>query len=184
MRPLRREDFVWDEFNWKASTILPVWQGFQSRRGPYDAQDSLTPSDGLIDIVVGPEGRDDSPLLDSELEQILWVTSHAQQMQHALLARLLLEWPRIRADYAGIVEPEHIPPIQSARDFRTLIGLNKIFIHTIRPAAAPYAGFEFGCNWEEEHGLGVLMHGTRVVEIGDADIAFMLWVAKRDADGQ
>jgi len=31
----------------------------------------------------------------------------------------------------------------------------------------PYVGFEFGCTWDEEHGLGVLMHGTRTVEIGD-----------------
>jgi len=32
-----------------------------------------------------------------------------------------------------------------------------------------YAGFEFGCTWDEEYGLGVLMHGTRTVEIGGAD---------------
>ena len=32
-------------------------------------------------------------------------------------------------------------------------------------------------------GLGVLMHGSRVVEVGDADTAFTLWIAKQDALG-
>jgi hypothetical protein len=29
--------------------------------------------------------------------------------------------------------------------------------------------------------LGVLMHGTRVVKIGGADTAFLLWIAEEDA---
>jgi hypothetical protein len=44
----------------------------------------------------------------------------------------------------------------------------------------PYVGFEFGCRWDEEHGLGVLLHGTRVVEIGDAQTSFTLWIASED----
>ena len=45
----------------------------------------------------------------------------------------------------------------------------------------PCFGYEFGCTWDGEHGLGVLMHGKRVVEVGGADTAFTLWIAKRDA---
>jgi hypothetical protein len=45
----------------------------------------------------------------------------------------------------------------------------------------PYVGYEFGRRWDGEHGLGVLMHGTRVVEVGGADTAMTLWIAKRDA---
>jgi hypothetical protein len=48
----------------------------------------------------------------------------------------------------------------------------------------PYAGFEFGCTWDDEHGLGVLMHGTRAVDIGGADTAFLLWIAEQDGGVQ
>ena len=46
----------------------------------------------------------------------------------------------------------------------------------------PYVGYEFGCEWEDEHGLGVLMHGTRVVDVGFADTAILLWIAEADAE--
>ena len=30
-----------------------------------------------------------------------------------------------------------------------------------------------GCSWDEEHGLGVAMHKSRVLEIGGEEVAFM-----------
>lgn len=46
----------------------------------------------------------------------------------------------------------------------------------------PYFGITFRCTWDEEHGAGVLMHGTRVVEIGGVDTAILLWMAKENAE--
>lgn len=47
-----------------------------------------------------------------------------------------------------------------------------------------YTGYEFVCSWEEEHGLGAMLHGSRVVEVGGADTALLEWIAARDAEGQ
>jgi hypothetical protein len=55
-------------------------------------------------------------------------------------------------------------------------------VHQVQKDGIPYVGFEFACTWDEEHGLGVLMHGTRTVEIGGADTAFLLWLAEVDAE--
>jgi hypothetical protein len=43
-------------------------------------------------------------------------------------------------------------------------------------------GFEFGCDWDEEHGFGVLTHAGHVLEWGAADTAFSdyFW----DIDGE
>jgi hypothetical protein len=43
-----------------------------------------------------------------------------------------------------------------------------------------YVGYQLACDWEEEHGLGVLLQGDRVVEVGHADTAFLGWNADRD----
>jgi hypothetical protein len=59
------------------------------------------------------------------------------------------------------------------------IGLHSVNIHQLL-GDVPYIGYEFGCNWEEEHGYGVMMHGMRQVAIGDADTALHLWVAQKD----
>jgi len=60
------------------------------------------------------------------------------------------------------------------------MALQEINVHQIEKAGVPYVGYQFSCKWDEEHGLGVLMHGDRVVEIGGAETAFTLWIAERD----
>jgi hypothetical protein len=46
-----------------------------------------------------------------------------------------------------------------------------------------YIGFELGCSWDEEHGVGVMLHGGRIIDIGSADTAFLSWIAERDKNG-
>jgi hypothetical protein len=48
---------------------------------------------------------------------------------------------------------------------------------------AAYVGLEFGCTWDEEHGVGVMTHQGRAVKIGGADTAFLAWVAEGDREG-
>jgi hypothetical protein len=64
-----------------------------------------------------------------------------------------------------------------------LIGLHDVYVHQVLKDGLPYVGYEFGCTWDGEHGLGVLVHGTRVVEVGGAQTAMTLWIAKQDAHG-
>ena len=81
-------------------------------------------------------------------------------------------------------------PVADAGDFRRLTGLHAVHVHQVALRAlndeladgVPYVGFEFGCTWDDEHGLGILMHGQRAVEIGGADTAFLLWIAEQDAE--
>jgi hypothetical protein len=74
-----------------------------------------------------------------------------------------------------------MPDITTGEDLRPLIGLHSVNVHPLKKNGMPYLGFEFGCTWDEEHGLGVLTHGTRVVEVGGADTAILLWLAEKDA---
>ncbi len=52
------------------------------------------------------------------------------------------------------------------------MGLNQIHILSYAKDGVAYIGFEFGCNWDEEHGFGILMHKERIVEIGSAHLSF------------
>ncbi|HLI65970.1 MAG TPA: hypothetical protein VKU90_06365, partial [Caulobacteraceae bacterium] len=91
--------------------------------------------------------------------------------------------PRLQAlyGYDPDEQAQYMPDLAGPDDLRRLIGLYAVDVHQVRNGAAPYLGFEFGCTWDDEHGLGVLMHGTRIVEVGGADTAFLLWIAERDA---
>lgn len=137
----------------------------------------------MVDIAFAPEGRDDAPLRDTEVALVRWAVDREREMRDALLAGLLAEYPELRKRYAGSLEDESLmPPVGNVDEFRSLIGLHSVNVHQLEFGGVPYVGFELGCSWDDEHGLGVLMHGTRVVEIGEADTAILLWIARRDAD--
>jgi hypothetical protein len=171
------------EFNcWECELLLPAWAGFQSRHGPYTSIDSPLPSDGRVKFVYAPEGREPEPLSPSDLQRLDWFQHHEPSVSQAVIAAIL-NWcsPSGRLLRAEFGIGDEFPSITGVSALKQHIGLAKVYVHCVSHQKLPYIGFELGCTWEEEHGLGVLMHATRCVEIGHADCAFMLWVAKKDA---
>lgn len=173
------EDNLW----WTTKAILSSWKGFQSRKILYAAEDTPVLSDGTVKIVFAPEGRGNEPLTNLEISTINWVIEHEVSMSEALLLSLLKEYPLLQSqyDYSGKEKAELMPDIKSDEDLRSLIGLSSVNVHQVLKDGIPYVGFEFVCTWDEEHGLGVLMHGTRTIQIGGADTAILLWIAEHDA---
>jgi hypothetical protein len=173
---------IQDDFWWGAQLRLESWTGYQSLLGPYGATNKIEPSDGSLRLVFAPEGRDLEPLSMQEHQMIIWFEQNEMQVS-AAVKDSLIHWCSLESservgqyDYG-----DDFPKIATESDLKKNIGLHGITIHQVQKNDLPYIGYEFGCTWEEEHGLGVLMHGTRLVEIGFADTALHLWVADRDA---
>jgi|SRR5581483_4162976 hypothetical protein len=178
-------DFQLDEVGcWTTTAQLPSWVGFQARNGPYGSINAEEPSDGVVTIVFAPEGRDESPLTGQERACVQWLLDHEAEVASAVMEGLLAAYPKLQEvySYEGAERENFMPDVSSVEDFRKMIGLHEVHVHQVLKEGIPYIGFDFGCVWDGEHGLGVLMHGTRVVEVGGADTAFTLWVAKQDAD--
>ena len=74
-----------------------------------------------------------------------------------------------------------MPAIQQPEEMLRLIDLRQLFLHDVVRGELPYIGFTFGCTWDQEHQLGVLMHGLHAVEVGDGDVAFNWHVPRQDA---
>jgi hypothetical protein len=167
---------------WGAQLRLVAWAGFQSRLGPYGAIDKPTPSDGTVRVIFAPEGRGLDPLNTEELRLISWFITHEPEVS-AAVKQAIINWASgdsaARDAYASFGD---VPPIANEPDLQRYFGLLGMTIHQIENTGMPYIGYEFGCDFEEEHGFGVLMHGTRVVEIGYADTALNLWRAVKDHD--
>jgi hypothetical protein len=183
MKELTRSDFTYDDGAWLTTVVLPAWAGFQSRRGPYGAQDSATASDGTVTITVMPEA-DNAPLGEPELSRVRYLVQEAAAIQRSILEVLLARYPSIRQDYAGYAAAEDLPMVFSTEGFRALVGLHSIHLYNLEKDGLPYAGFELGCAWDEEHGLGAMLNGARVVKFGGADTAILLWIAEKDAEGR
>jgi hypothetical protein len=62
--------------------------------------------------------------------------------------------------------PELINPEQ----VKKLIGIEGLCIRNQEKDDVSYYGISFCCPWDEEHGLGILMHKNRVILVDRADI--------------
>ena len=176
--------FTFDEAFWVAEAAFDSWRGFQSRHGAYGALSSPTASDGAVRLVFAPDGgragdgRD--PLTAAERALVDWFLDREPEVSAAVLSAIFAAYPSLRAD-DGDPGGDIMPDLGAPGDLEPLIGLHTVHVHPLRKDGAPYLGFELGCTWDEEHGLGVLMHGAEAVEIGGADTAFLLWIAERNA---
>ena len=101
----------------------------------------------------------------------------------AVLETLLPYYHRMRPKYieylgddADRLMPELTPPDALA----PLIDLRQVHVHPWERSGIGYVGLQFGCTWDVEHGLGVMMHNDCVVDLGGADVSFA-W-APKEAD--
>ena len=65
-----------------------------------------------------------------------------------------------------------VPDVRSPDDLKRLIRLQELRVLASSKDGCSLIGFCFHCCWDIEHGLGVLVHGTRVVEVGENDITW------------
>ena len=112
-----------------------------------------------------------------------WFLEHEADVSAAAKAAIFNAYGELResGDFSPQEAEELLPVIANADALRQLIGLYAVNVHQIANGGMPYLGFEFGCTWDQGHGLGVLMHGTRAVAVGGADTAGLLWIAEQDA---
>jgi hypothetical protein len=171
---------------WVRSAKLPAWSGYQIRAGQYGSVSAGGRSDGTIQLVFAPEGRDDAPLKDHEIELVRWVVENQAAVHDAMLEKLFDEYPAIREQYKRSFGKEErkkvLPKIRFPVRLKELVGIHCIHVHPIAKDGKPFIGVELGCTWDAElGGGGVLLHGAKALGVGGADTAFTLWMAKKYA---
>lgn len=162
---------------------LNAWKGFQSRQGAYSAMDSRIKSDGTVKIRIGGDMVSENIEVTEDHEKAyLYLTDQQDEIKTSILTALLNEYKNLQELYGYSEEDAAIlmPDVNDPFEFNSLIGLSTIHLLNVSKDGTAYVGYEFGCNWDDEHGLGVMTHKERVIEIGGADTAFLSWIAERD----
>ena len=172
--------------DWEGTDVLPSWKGFQSRGGGYTSRDSDRPSSGKIDLVVTAPSSDAYPAPPPATEQVAayrYLKEHEAAVAEAIVAAIFAEYTRLRglteADEAEFVR-EFMPDIKRKDDLRDMIGLGIVHVLSVAKDGHAYIGFEMGCTWDEEHGVGVMTHMGRVVAVGQGDMGFDGSAAEND----
>jgi hypothetical protein len=176
--------FTRGEFDWQAEIVLPSWAGYRSCRGAYGAQDSDVPSDGRVRVCAdsADEGSSVGP---AQLEACRYLIENDAAVHEAIVAAILDAYPDWFESFSEDAEERGIqlPKDMTAAQLKQHIGVTYIHLHPVEKDGIGYVGVELGCTWDEEHGLGVMLHRTHVVDIGGADTSILEWIAKRHRDG-
>jgi|ERR1043166_4009878 hypothetical protein len=175
---------TWGRHFWEGRGVLPAWAGFQQRLGPYASTSGSKPSAGEVQLSVSsPE--DGVPTEPSEAQEKAFrhVRQNDAAMRDKVLKAVFDAYPERRETYKEFLGEDfetQMPVLKAPADLKSLIGLSTIHILAVEKDGLAYLGFEFGCEWEEEHGLGVMSHGDRIIEVGSAEEAFSTHIASQD----
>lgn len=142
-----------------------------------DFQANGEPSSGEIRIFVYLESADDSAPSAAQINAYRNLKENESEVTMSLLAGLYRDYPQIREVYGGI-EPEYLPEITQPTEFRRVIKPLNLHINTEAKDGCAYIGFECDCLWDEEHGLGIMMHRSEYIGCNDAEAAWNLDLAQ------
>jgi hypothetical protein len=110
-----------------------------------------------------------------------YLREHGLAIRDSILATVFAEYPHFREEYLDAFDEESedypeiaagVPAISRPDQLAGLMGLGNVFLLTEARDGVGYVGFEFGCEWESGHGLGVLTHRARIIDLGQAPTAF------------
>jgi hypothetical protein len=163
---------------------LPTWKGFQSRQGAYNGMDKTGASDGIMKLIVdGNTEADQTAVSKDQVNAYQFIISNQERIKEHILNALLIKYKELQQQYGyGEDDESFMPQVTEIVQFQSLIGLSIVHLLDLSKDGMAYVGYEFGCTWDEEHGLGFMTHGDRVIEIGAADTSFDTWIAENDID--
>jgi hypothetical protein len=169
---------------WEGKARLQLGKGFQSRLGGYGSVSSTKGSDGTAHLSIGaPDKPGKLPPSPEQANGFRYLLEHETAIRDAILRAIMAAYPAMQKQY-GYSEEEArqlMPDLQNQSDLKKLIGLSTVHVLTTSKSKLAYLGFEFGCSWDDEHGLGLMTHKNRVVEVGGSDTSFDERIATKDA---
>ncbi len=100
---------------------------------------------------------------------LIYLFNNDVELGQTIIDFIFQEYSKLREYYN---EPEDMPKISSSAELNTLIELTSIFILYNNHEEISFIGFYFGgCQWDDEHGLGVLTHKNKIVKFGQIEDA-------------
>jgi hypothetical protein len=168
---------TWNGAKWACEVRLRAWHDLLGVK-----------ANDRVEIVFLSEDEEPG---DELIAAVRGVIDDQLSLRDAVLSAIQRHYNSVRPKYIAFAQrvptfmgdPEvSMPENPKPSALAALHTLDGIFVHAVVKDGLAYVGFSFSAAWEPEHGLGVLTHGHRVVEVGGADTSFLEWLAEKDRD--
>jgi hypothetical protein len=148
----------WDDFYWVGSFAGPVFDNIHS---------------GGIQLHVGAKDEEEVSPHNLQIEAWKNLLDIPKEYSELILHGLFEYYTRMRPKYlqAGGDWAKNMPEITSPLEIAGLIKLNIIDIGWPYSGAVEL-GFSFRCDWDGEHGAGIVIKGHKIVDVGGADCLY------------
>jgi len=168
--------------DWTVDFRFEAFEGFQSRRGAYTSLSSGERSDGVVSLTIDDDVSDEPDPKAEQIEAINFLIDNPNLIKDTLRRGLddIYEELKVRYDFEEEEDGQRrFPTIHELSDYDSVFGVGNVYIQLASKEGVAYVGLECGCSWDEEHGLGFLLHKDKLIKVGAADIAFN-WDAYKD----
>ena len=143
---------------------------------------------GEINVAVFPQmslegcelqvnAEDEEPHDPHQLQVAAWLAfiDGGSSLFLTLLRAVFEYYVKTRPQYkrAGQDWVEHMPILTRPDELMSMIRPSSVTIKWPYDSDHVLIGMSFGCDWEQEHGLGVVLQGMTVINIGGADCAIL-----------
>jgi hypothetical protein len=123
-----------------------------------------------FDLFVEAEDKaDPSPAQGRAFE---YYVEHEASICTKVIVAIFRWYQRLRKQDREWFEDEECPEISQPDELREFMEFHSLRIHRDEFKGIALVGFSFDCKWDEEHGLGVLMHRGTMLDVGQQEVAF------------
>jgi hypothetical protein len=162
-----------DSDNWTGQDKLATFAGFRAGKEKGSAS-------GAVAVEIPRLDEDDANPAPPAAEQVA-AYAHLKANEHEVVDAILravfkyvkqLERDDFFGDDHTTADGDPAPVIRAPGDLKRNIAPQGVNVLEYAKAGHAYVGLAFRCTWDEEHQLGVLLHKSRVVAVGQADTSF------------
>ena len=143
----------WDEFYWRShvTDLKPIGSEFE----------------------LHIETKDEEEVEPNPLQLHVWdkINSETEIFQNLILKGMFDYYCGARPKFEKL-GPEwvtNMPRITRQEEISSMLRLNYIQIAWPYDGKDPKVGFSFGCQWDREHGAGIIIKENQIVDVGGAD---------------
>ncbi|GEN68041.1 DUF6985 domain-containing protein [Chryseobacterium rhizosphaerae] len=160
-----------DDDYFELSIELKHWQTFFQKEDPEFYYELLDEEDDYMD--------EPTPAQENGLH---YLQENQEVVLEKILAELLKQYPGLQKNYNYSEEDktDFMPDLKDIQGFAHLLSPTYFYVTSVVKDHYPYIGLGFSCSWDSEHGLGIMIHKDRIIEIGSAATAFDSWAAEKD----
>ncbi|MBD0287602.1 MAG: hypothetical protein ICV79_19590 [Flavisolibacter sp.] len=151
---------------------LPCWSGYYLYGDTCKLKKDKVVTNGRIELWVDGEMAADGSLnfTQEQINAYFYLLKHQESIKHSILKVLKQEFPHLLSkeyvswDHEDADMPK-LSDLTQEFDFKDYIGPESISIRDDVKEEAAYIQWRFRCRWDVEHGLDIITHKERVIEI-------------------